>query len=108
MQTTDALIDIVLDAIEQHVKSHAELPEIVWCSEDLHRQIVLELPALIQGEICVCRSHTLRGLSAATVHRPKAPGEVQPMTHSGRKPAPSGEWSYDAGTSLPPLGPSGR
>jgi hypothetical protein len=101
------LIDMVLDVIESHVMAHDEMPQIVWVSEELHRQIVLYLPAVISG-VTVCRSHSLKGVVAVAVHRPIAPEEEGCPVHTGHRNVQSGGWSCDEGTASPPAGPGGR
>jgi hypothetical protein len=56
---------MVIDAIESHKREHGKPPLILWASEALNREVVLRLPHRLK-EI-VCRSHTLKGISCATI-----------------------------------------
>jgi hypothetical protein len=65
---TAVLLAMIHDTIASYRAAHGEAPAVVWASPDLHRAIVLELPALI-GTTAVCRSHSLRGVAAVAVHQ---------------------------------------
>lgn len=84
MSETSDYIDMVLDAIETHHGSHGVLPEIVWVSADLHRQVVLLLPGVLSG-VSICRSHTLQGISAASCFRAPV-AEVPPGRTAHKRP----------------------
>lgn len=67
----DQLIEMIMDAVESHQTEHGLLPEIVWVSPDLHRQVVLSINPIVKGQTVICRAHSLSGLSCCTVLYPE-------------------------------------
>ena len=95
------LLDIVLAEIRAFTRARGESPWICWVSPALHREIVLEIPATLNG-VSICRAPSLRGMSAQAIPTPTELLEANQPYRSARNAVRSVGWSYGAGTALRP------